>query len=56
MLYSSPVPARSYCNGTANCTVGRDCEALLLLGQNEFSANSVKETTISILCATQTTD
>jgi hypothetical protein len=32
MLYSSPVPAHSHCNGTANCTVGRHWEALLLLG------------------------
>jgi hypothetical protein len=38
---SSPVHAH---NGTANCTVGHDCEALLLLGQNVFNANSVEKT------------
>jgi hypothetical protein len=42
---SSPVHAQShsYCNGTANCTVGHHCEALLFLGQNAFNANSVEE-------------
>ena len=39
---SSPVHAH---NGTANCTVGHDWEALLLLGKNAFNANSIKEIT-----------
>jgi hypothetical protein len=44
MLYSSPVPAHSYYNVTANCTVGRDWEALLLFGgQNAFNINYIKK-------------
>ena len=43
-------------SGTANCTVGHDCEALLLLGQNACNANCVKETTFSVSSATQNTD
>jgi hypothetical protein len=54
MLYSSPVPA--HCNGTANCIVGRDWEALLLLGQNAVNGSSVKKTSLSVLCTTQTAD
>ena len=50
---SSPVHAH---NGTANCTVGHDCEALLLLGQNVFNDSSVEKTTVSISPATQNTD
>lgn len=47
----------SYCNCTANCTVGRhDSEALLLLGQNAVNANSVEKTTFSLSRATQNTD
>ena len=47
MLYQQSctcTQSHSYCNGTANCTVGHHCEALLFLGQNAF--NFVKKTTV----------
>jgi len=47
MLYQQSctcTQSHSYCNGTANCTVGHDCEALLFLGQN--AVNFVKKTTV----------
>jgi len=31
------------CNGTANCTVGHDCEALFFWRQNAFNDNYVKK-------------
>ena len=47
MLYQQSctcTQSHSYCNGTANCTVGHHCEALLVLGQNAF--NFVKKTIV----------
>jgi len=55
MLYQQPcicTQSHIYCNGTANCTVGHDCEAfLLLLGQIAF--NFVKKTTVPFTCHTE---
>jgi hypothetical protein len=61
MLYQQSctcTQSKSYCNGTANCTVGHDCVALLLLllWQNAFNVNSVHKTTFSVSRATRNTD
>ena len=56
MLYQQSY-TYTQCNGTANCTVGHHCEALLLLGQNAVNDNCVeKKTTFPISCATRNTD
>jgi len=43
-------------NGTANCNVGQDREALLFLGQNAFNVNFVMKIISSLSHVTRNTD